>query len=246
MLPFIFWRTAIAGDKSEYTLFRIQGNDLIIHTLVVLALLLFWAPYTFADAEAVDALKKKFESQSDAWFHYALGVAYFNGTMEKTDYLKAAQMFRKSAEQGLAEGQCQLGRMYNSGLGVPQDFREAAVWFLKAAEQGQAECQTALAAMYEKGQGVSKDTRQALHWFSSAAENGNAIAQMKLGLYFLQGESVPQDYVQAHMWLNLAAAQNEKSASDLRDTLSTQMTAYQVAEAQRFAWDWIAKHTKRR
>lgn len=221
-----------------------QPTVLTILILINTLLLFLSAPQIFAETK-VDALMKELEPQIDAWGDYVVGLSYLNGTLEKTDYQKAAQMFRKSAEKGLPHGQCQMGRMYNSGLGVPQDSKEAMLWFLRAAEQGHTECQFLIAVMYEEGQGISKDRQQALRWYRSAAENGYPTAQLKLGLCFLQGESVPQDYVQAHMWLNLASSQNIKAAGDLRDTLAPQMTQDQVAEAQRLARDWAANHIKR-
>ncbi len=64
-------------------------------------------------------------------------------------------------------------------------------------------------------------------------------------MYFL-GRGVPQDYVQAHMWLNLAAANGDKDATNFRDRITEQMTAAQIAEAQRLAREWMASFEKRK
>lgn len=53
-----------------------------------------------------------------------------------------------------------------------------------------------------------------------------------------------QDYVKAHMWFNLAAVQN-KEVAKLRNGLANKMTPAQIAEAQRLAREWLAKHEKK-
>jgi TPR repeat protein len=54
---------------------------------------------------------------------------------------------------------------------------------------------------------------------------------------YWNGQGVAQDAVRAYMWLNLAAAQ-ELDAVGKRDAAAVQMTAAEVAEAQRLAREW--------
>jgi hypothetical protein len=56
--------------------------------------------------------------------------------VEEKNKTKAAKLFRKSAEQGHASAQFNLGVMYETGQGVPEDKAEATKWIRKAAEQG--------------------------------------------------------------------------------------------------------------
>jgi hypothetical protein len=58
----------------------------------------------------------------------------------------------------------------------------------------------------------------------------------------------PQDYVIAHMWFNLAASrfsasetEEREKAIENRDTVASEMTRTQVAEAQRLAREWKPK-----
>ena len=47
----------------------------------------------------------------------------------------------------------------------------------------------------------------------------------------------------AYMWLNIASANNgETSTSGLRDVVADKMTLSQIAEAQKLAREWMAKH----
>jgi hypothetical protein len=47
--------------------------------------------------------------------------------------------------------------------------------------------------------------------------------------------------VQAHKWLNLSAAQGDKDAGILRESLVEKMTPAQIAEAQKLAQEWKPK-----
>ena len=50
------------------------------------------------------------------------------------------------------------------------------------------------------------------------------------------------DIVQAHMWYDLAAEQVGDKAQNNRDLAASEMTPAQIAEAQRMAREWMAKH----
>ncbi len=82
-------------------------------------------------------------------------------------------MYRKAAEQGHADAQCNLGWMYDSGQGVmEQSYEKAVEWYRKAAEQGYARGQYDLGLMYENGQGVEQSYEKAVEWYRKAAEQG--------------------------------------------------------------------------
>jgi len=83
---------------------------------------------------------------------------------------------------------------------------------------------------------------EAVKLYRKAAEQGNAYAQYNLGFMYGNGEGVPQDYVEAHKWFNLAAAQGLQTAIASRDIAASKMTREQIAEAQRLAREWQAKH----
>ena len=51
-------------------------------------------------------------------------------------------------------------------------------------------------------------------------------------------DGVLQDLVQAHKWYNIAGAQGSEQARENRDAIAGQMTAEQMAEAQRLAREW--------
>jgi hypothetical protein len=147
---------------------------------------------------------------------------------------------RAAAEQGDAGAQAILGLKYEFGTGVPQDHAEAVRWYRRAADQGNAWGQSFLGVMYDNGTGVPQDYAEAVRWYRLAAAQGDASAQGNLGFMYGNGTGVLQDYVAAHMWFNLSAAQSNAKAVENRDSLATEMTSAQIAEAQRLARDWTA------
>ena len=62
---------------------------------------------------------------------------------------EAVRWFRRSAEQGDARGQNNLGVMYDTGQGLREDDEEAVRWYRRAAEQGNPRAQYNLGLMYE-------------------------------------------------------------------------------------------------
>ena len=118
-----------------------------------------------------------------------------------------------------------------------QDYAAALQLCRPLAEQGDARAQTGLGGLYYNGQGVPRDYAEAAKWVRKAGEQGYAQAQAYLGVMYWNGEGVPKDTVLAYMWLYLAAAQ-EPDAVGKRDVAASQMTADEIAEAQRLAREW--------
>jgi TPR repeat protein len=172
-------------------------------------------------------------------------AAEAEAAFQKTDYAKALKLARPLAEAGDPRAEAVLGSAYYRGRGVPQNDSEAAKWFRLAADQGNAAARFTLGVMYGEGRGVPQDYAEAARWYRRAAEQGDAQAQYNLGLAYARGEGVTQNVVDAHMWFNLAAARfpasdtrNRTAAVKNRDTVASEMTSDQLAEAQKRAREW--------
>ena len=68
-------------------------------------------------------------------------MMYENGKGVVKDVTEAVKWYRKSAEQGDARAQSNLGIMYETGKGVSKDIAEAVKWYQKAAKQGYRDAQ---------------------------------------------------------------------------------------------------------
>ncbi len=67
-----------------------------------------------------------------------------------------------------------------------------------------------------------------------------AESMYRLGIMFSTGQGVPYDIIQAHKWFNLSASLGNKDAQRYRKELADEMSADEVAEAQRNARRWLA------
>ncbi|WP_338467010.1 hypothetical protein RXV95_00180 [Novosphingobium sp. ZN18A2] len=75
----------------------------------------------------------------------------------------------------------------------------------------------------------------------AAAAQGDHNAYFDLGVaYSTDGHGVACDLVEAHKWFNLAAVGGHEEAALCRADISDEMTAREIAEAQRRAREWIA------
>ncbi|MFZ5609720.1 MAG: hypothetical protein ACOY99_08920 [Pseudomonadota bacterium] len=74
------------------------------------------------------------------------------------------------------------------------------------------------------------------------AEAGKTEALYNLGLLYSTGNQVELNYVEAHKWFNLAALRGLKRAVIDREELAHDMSALEIAEAQRQARQWLAAH----
>jgi TPR repeat protein len=151
---------------------------------------------------------------------------------------EAVKWFRKAAEQNDALAEYYLGNHYFAGIGVSQNVAEAYKWYRKAADQNLAEGQCNVGICYEYGYGVPKNAVEACKWYQKAAEQNDPLAQYNLGNHYASGEGVPQDKVEAYKWLALAAAQQQAQAMDALQVISPQLSADQLANAQRLVQEF--------
>jgi TPR repeat protein len=64
----------------------------------------------------------------------------------------------------------------------------------------------------------------------------------ELGLMYAAGRSGAADLVSAHKWLNIAVARGYRPAVAHRAEIAREMSASEIAEAQREARLWLTHH----
>ena len=72
--------------------------------------------------------------------------------------------------------------------------------------------------------------------------SASADDMLAMGLKYCFGRGVAQNYVEAHKWFNLAALKGSDNAKSYRCELAREMSAQQIAEAQRQARAWMTLH----
>ena len=120
---------------------------------------------------------------------YERAIKYY----DKQDYVRAAEYFKKLADEGNAEAMAWLGlcidrdaaHVDSAKVWYTNAIEDGAIeWFIEKAEEGVPQIQAQLGYCYTNGIGVEKDENKGLHWTRQSAENGNARGQFNLGVYF--------------------------------------------------------------
>lgn len=81
----------------------------------------------------------------------------------------------------------------------------------------------------------------------AAAADGDGEACFHLGVAFSIGRhGADRDLIEAHKWFNLAAASGHEEAGWCRADLAEEMSAREIAEAQRRAREWLRAGMRKR
>ncbi len=123
-------------------------------------------------------------------------------------------------------------------------FQTAARIWKRIADKGVGSAQSGLALLYYTGSGVAKDFGLARKLFLEAAVQNVPQAQMFLSLIYRNGDGVRQSYVHSYMWCDIAVGAGDEGASYVRERIAENMTADEVAEAQRLSSEWRAFYLK--
>jgi uncharacterized protein len=70
----------------------------------------------------------------------------------------------------------------------------------------------------------------------------NAESCLAMGMKYCIGHGVQQNNITAHKWFNIAAIKGSDKAKSYRLELSQEMTATEIAEAQRQARQFLTLH----
>ncbi len=80
----------------------------------------------------------------------------------------------------------------------------------------------------------------------AAAAHGDISAYYDLGVAYSTGShGVDCDLIEAHKWFNLAAVNGHCEAQMCRADIADEMTAREIAEAQRRAREWLTASSRR-
>ncbi len=119
---------------------------------------------------------------------FNLGILLSKGVGGAPDLERAAALFKRAGDAGLAMGQHNLALAYYAGKGVLKDNKQAKFWWERAARQGHTQAQFNLAALLWNGDGVAKDANQAIIWFRQASDAGHIQARTFLDTIFDETE----------------------------------------------------------
>lgn len=80
----------------------------------------------------------------------------------------------------------------------------------------------------------------------AAAAQGDITAYFDLGVAYSTGShGAACDLIEAHKWFNLAAVTGHEEAPTCRAEVADEMTAREIAEAQRRAREWLSASARK-
>ncbi|MBX7208701.1 MAG: sel1 repeat family protein [Verrucomicrobiaceae bacterium] len=164
----------------------------------------------------------------------------------------ALDLYRISAQSGLAEANYNVGAYYEAGNIVDRDLPKSFAFFQRAAFAGLPQAQHKVGAYYQNGVGIGRDLVAGAAWYQRAADNGFALSQLVLGAMSELGSGVPQSFTAAANNYQLAAAQGmplamirmaslyERGAGVKADLARAWVYAQQAVDASNKAKDAVA------
>jgi TPR repeat protein len=157
---------------------------------------------------------EKAATSNDPYALYALGRALEESEgAAVADPVRAADLYRRAAEQGLPLAALRYGLALADGLGVKGDAAAAQKWLLAAQKGGVPEAALALGDMTARSLSPRdkaanrKILETAAAWYRQAADAGVPSAQFKLANAYAAGSGVGRDLAQAAAWYGRAARQ---------------------------------------
>lgn len=151
------------------------------------------------------------------------------------DYARAADYYRRAAEQDDAVSQDMLSWMLLEGEVMPPDPAEAKRWAERAANAGISASATRLGMLYHNALGVDRDPVRAVFWWQKGAVDNDADAQAMLGAACHMGAGTPVDHVAALAWLLRAVDGGSVLAQPFLKPVRESLTPAETAEAEQRA-----------
>lgn len=105
---------------------------------------------------------------------------HFSARKETTNYLKAANWYRKAFKNGSYNAADNLGVLYSQGKGVPKNLSKAHQLHKIAADNGFTNAKVNLGIELINGWGCQKDIEKAISYFRQASEENSLKGSLEL------------------------------------------------------------------
>jgi TPR repeat protein len=99
--------------------------------------------------------------------------------------------------------------------------------------------------MYHKANGVPHDDKKAFELFQRCADLGAHQCAFNLGVFHRDALVGPRDAASASFWFSVAAAGEIPEAHAKAKAMKAELTAAQVAAADKRVAEWLARHRDR-
>ncbi len=149
--------------------------------------------------------------ENNMYLQYEIGWRYSN--YDNPDYVRALDLLTKSATQGYAKAQIELGKMYFYGKGCNADYNKAFLLIKGAIDHKgyDGEAQWILGYMYEKGLGTTINIDRAKHCYIESADLNYKYAKDRLALLNnIEPQPKPTNIFATITWLEIKDKTTQK------------------------------------
>jgi TPR repeat protein len=164
-----------------------------------------------------------------------LATILTSGPPERRDVAAGEQLYRESAESGVARGRIGLAMMLLQD-GTQAGAKQARDLLHAAAADGVAIAHYLSGMIAESGSAGPVDLAAAAASYKDAAEMGHAPAQARYGFALLNGRGTERDPFTAETWLRRAALAGEAQAAAVIGYLYAQGDGLPPNHAEAAAW----------
>jgi TPR repeat protein len=190
---------------------------------------------------------EKAAANGDPYALYALGRAMSESAgPASADPIRAADLFRQSAEKGHPLAALRYGLALSEGVGIKRDPVVAQRWLTHASNSDVPEAALALGDMATRTP-ASRDKalnekilHSAITWYQVAAQGGVPSAQFKLANAYYAGAGVARDPAQAQLWYTRAAQQGLIEAQNALGIMLVAGIAGPADPAEGYKWLLLA------
>ncbi|PAY16828.1 hypothetical protein CKO51_24645 [Rhodopirellula sp. SM50] len=139
--------------------------------------------------------------------YVGIGTIYYDSFKgEEKKPAKAAEAFKKAAQQNDPWAWFHLGRMYWTGDYLKRNDEKAVGCFRKGKDIGDLPAaKLYLGFAHESGRGVVRNYPAAFQYYRSAAEAGDSAACYAVGRFYYNGYATKKDVEEAAEWYEKAA-----------------------------------------
>jgi TPR repeat protein len=236
------------NDARAYELFLKAASAGHSRAQLNLGILLLRGQGVPRDLVQARAWLEKAAAGGDPQALYTLGRAMSEGSEQiPADPVRAADLFRRAAEQGHMLAAVRYGLALSEGVGVKRDQAAAQRWLILAKDNGVPEAALAMGDMAARTPAArdkatnEKIVQSALSWYQVAAQGGVPSAQFKLANAYFGGVGVPRDPAQAQMWYARAAQQGLPQAQHALGLMLISGAAGQSDPVEGYKWLVLAE-----
>lgn len=226
--------TTVQSSEFDHLLFLAQSGD--IQSELAVANAYYYGRGVSKNLPEAYRWSLKAANQGNARAESTVAWYYDHGVVVTRDDAEALRWMLKAAQDGDADSQVEMGARYQAGRGVPLDLTQAVEWYRKAATQNNDKGETALGYALMTGRGTPQNLKSGFAYLYLASEK-NAYARFAIAHCYADGVFVERDPVEAYRWC-LLALELDQQANGLAETLKSQLSTDQIAQAAKGVVDF--------